>query len=65
MVENKCDFEDLAKGRLSKILNDLHSETWASQEYVNGVIHSKTGALAGTSAADLMFTPTISRLMKK
>ena len=46
-------------------LQDLHTNTWATTEYIEGIINFNSGTLAGGSLADIVFTLAMTLVCKK
>lgn len=57
--------EQGVEGHLDTFLARLHSSSWFTLEGLSGATDSKSGTLAGTSLADLVFTRVITRILTK
>ncbi len=47
------------------LVNKLYCNTWFSQDYVNGIVRTSLGCMAGTPPADIIYALTFSRVLAK
>ena len=45
--------------------HNMYKHTWFSQEFVQGIVSTKSGSLAGLPLADLLFSVAIARILYK
>ena len=71
-VEIEAICESLAEGNefkeecgphLFALIQELHRGVWFSMEFLQGVLAARTGVLAGTPLADLLFTALMVQLI--
>ena len=57
------DFEVNVDRAVLFLLSESYDGTWSSMEYSKGVLRTGTATVAGTSAADLLFSAYICKIM--
>ena len=60
-----AEFEERCGRHAYCLISELHNGTWSVPEYTHGVLESNNGTLAGTAAADIVFTLVASKIMNE
>ena len=63
-LDSAVGFDDRSSFTFA-VLRNLYSRTWFSQDYVQGVVHTSLGSMAGTPPADLIYALAFSRVLFK